>query len=391
MFDQPRRPHLDKGLVPEDLKNLIVRRVTRLSDRAGQALAVAAVAGPQFAVDIVEAVAGLPAEELLAAVEEAEVAGIIVEDGDEVGLYRFSHALVRDALYAQLSALRRARMHRRVGEALETLRDNDGDGFVAELALHFCLGSPRDARAVQYARRAGDRAMGQLAFEQAADAYLAALDVQSHLSSPGVEDHSEVLALQVQTVLALARAGATDRAQERFESFGLGARDLAGAPPGIAEDVAALQARLTKDRGLAACGPEREALAQESAALYEQIFDRLQRPYACINAATMWLVAGDPLRSTMLAKVARRLAAETATIAAPDSYWLAATEAEAALLLDDIEGAAEALARAVAQPTADVTTRMVTRKQLELVCATKGIDAAVLGALSVAGDVIRSV
>jgi hypothetical protein len=105
----------------------------------------------------------------------------------------------------------------------------------------------------------------------------------------------------------------------------------------------------------------------------------------------MWLVAGDPLRSTMLAKVARRLAAETATIAAPDSYWLAATEAEAALLLDDIEGAAEALARAVAQPTADVTTRMVTRKQLELVCATKGIDAAVLGALSVAGDVIRSV
>jgi DNA-binding SARP family transcriptional activator len=390
-FDHPRRPHLDKGLVPEDLKNLIVRRVTRLSDRAGHALAVAAVAGPRFAVDIVEAVAGLPGEELLAAVEEAEVAGIIVEDGDEVGLYRFSHALVRDALYAQLSALRRARMHRRVGEALETLRDNDADGFVAELALHFCLGSPRDARAVHYARRAGDRAMGQLAFEQAADAYLAALDVQSHLSSPGVEDHSEALALQVQTVLALARAGATDRAQERFESFGLGARDLAGAPPGIAEDVAALQARLTKDRGLAACGAEREALARESAALYEQIFDRLQRPYACINAATMWLVAGDPLRSTRLAKAARRLASETATIAAPDSYWLAATEAEAALLLDDIEGASEALARAVAQPTADVTTRMVTRKQLELVCATKGIDAAVLGALSVAGDVIRSV
>ena len=390
LFNRALPPRIGDWVLPDDLNDLIARRVTRLSDQTGRALAVAAVTGPFFDIDVVEAAAGLSEEELLSALEEAEAAGVIVENPDAGGTYRFSHALVRDALYQRVSAARRARLHRRVGEALEARHEYDLDPYVAELARHFSLASPPDRRAIEYASRAGARAMAQLAFHEAAELYLGALEGRARLRHPVEGDEGEELLLQVQAVLALARSGDTDRAQEHLELFGLDTRDLLGVAPGTAEDVAALRARLTKDRAFAAEGAERHTLAQEAARLYEQIFDRLQRPYACINAATMWLVAGDDVHSSDLAATALKLAGETPPGAPLDAYWLAATEAEAALLLEDVGRCADALTRAVAQPAADLAARSVTRRQLELVCATKGIQPDVLNPLGIPREV-RSV
>lgn len=191
------------------------------------------------------------------------------------------------------------------------------------------------------------------------------------------------VALRHHVVLTLARTGATDRAYEQWEAFGFEGRALAGEPADLVEDVAALQARLAKDRALAVSGRERRARARLAATLYEEIYRSLGRPYSCINAATMWLLSGDVERSAALARSAWDLCRAIAPASSEDAYWTAATEAEAALLLDDPPAATDALRRAVAAEAADVAKRSTTRKQLVLVCAAKAIDPAVLAALAI--------
>lgn len=198
-------------------------------------------------------------------------------------------------------------------------------------------------------------------------------------------EHPDDLLLQHQTVLALARTGATDRALEVLESSELESK-AAGVSAGLQEDIAALRARLAKDRALSASGTERQARARVAAEQYEATYRRLGRPYSCVNAATMWLVAGDPTRATELAHAARELSRASAAPETPmDAYWAAATEAEVALLLDDPASAERALARAAIEGAGDLAAVSVTRKQLLLICGLKGLDAGVLASLAVPG------
>ena len=137
------------------------------------------------------------------------------------------------------------------------------------------------------------------------------------------------LALQYQAVLALARAGAIDRAGELVRTFGFDRPHATALAPDLAEDLAALAARLAKDRALASVGAERTARARQAAESYEAIYRRMGRPYTCINAATMWLVAGEGDRAKELAFVASDLCARATPSSREDEYWLAATQAEA--------------------------------------------------------------
>ena len=62
--------------------------------------------------------------------------------GRAPGRYSFSHALIRETLYGELSTLRRVRLHRRIGEALEDLYAAKADAHLAELAFHFFEADP---------------------------------------------------------------------------------------------------------------------------------------------------------------------------------------------------------------------------------------------------------
>ena len=167
--------------------------------------------------------------------------------------------------------------------------------------------------------------------------------------------------LQYYAVLSLARAGATDRAEEELERFGFDGHTQPGTSAVLAEDVATLRARLAKDRALAASGSQRLARARRAAELYEAIFLRLRRPYACINAATMWLLAGDDARTAELARSAVNLTRRQTPGSSAESYWVFATEAEAALILGDSAAATEALTRAAAESVDDVAARDLVR------------------------------
>ncbi len=163
--------------LPEGIREVIGRRLATLSERTSQVLTTAAVMGREFRVDVLETVGPLSEDELDEVVEEAVGAHVIAEVPGVYGRCSFTHALIRQTLYDGLTATRRARLHLRVAEALETLEGNVPEPPLAQLAHHFALAPPtRGApKAVEYAERAAQRALGVLAYEEAARLYGVAL------------------------------------------------------------------------------------------------------------------------------------------------------------------------------------------------------------------------
>ena len=105
--------------LPDDVREVISRRLQRLDADAIEWLRVAAVIGRDFDVSLLERVLGVEEDRFLAALDEALAAGLVVESPADPGHYSFSHTLIRETLYEGMSAPRRARLHRRVGTALE--------------------------------------------------------------------------------------------------------------------------------------------------------------------------------------------------------------------------------------------------------------------------------
>lgn len=182
------------------------------------------------------------------------------------------------------------------------------------------------------------------------------------------------------TALALARSGATRPAEELLEKSGLVARS-ASFSDRLAEDVGALWARLTKDRALRAVGGERVQLAQESAERYQSLIDSHQSIYAAVNAATMYLLAGDRQNAGDMARRGLTLL-EGLDSGSKVSYWELVSRAEAHLVLGEPAIAAEAM-KAAAATNPDWAMRATTLRQLQLVCEMNNLGDEVLAELPV--------
>jgi class 3 adenylate cyclase/tetratricopeptide (TPR) repeat protein len=158
----------DLGL-PQSVREVVGRRVARLSEPSRRALGIAAVIGRDFDVDLLAAVLDIGEDELLDLLDEAAAASVINESGDVFGRFTFAHALVNHTLYEDLGRTRRVRLHRRIAEALEELCAGDPGARVTELARHWALAATPDeaAKAAEYARQAGQRALAELAPDEA--------------------------------------------------------------------------------------------------------------------------------------------------------------------------------------------------------------------------------
>ncbi len=203
--------------------------------------------------------------------------------------------------------------------------------------------------------------------------YLQAYDLAARLIESGSAD-PEIRHL---AVLALARSGATIQARRRFEQYGLASIDPNSVPPRLAEDIAALAARLDKDMAFASAGTDRQGWAQRSAARYQAAFERQHGSYPAVNAATMWLVAGDREKAHRAAQAALDELGDADKLSSQDRYWHAATEAEAALVLGETARATEAIARAARVSEGRHAQRAITRHQLGIVCELLDIDPAI--------------
>jgi tetratricopeptide (TPR) repeat protein len=256
--------------------------------------------------------------------DEAVAARFVGEVPGATDHLRFSHALFRDTIYQDLTAPRRILLHRQAGEALEALHAKRLDAHLAELAHHFAAAAPTGtvSKAIGYARRAGDRAALQLAFEEAARLYRIALELIDEDSHTGLLQQCELL-------LALAdvqaRAGEMPQARDTFlQAAGLATQ--AGAAELLARAALGyggrlLYARATDDDPLVALLTRAaESLGPEDSPLRVRVLARHA------NAVSQQLPqTSDSLTAEALAQ-ARRLQ-DPATLAYAISARLYATRA----------------------------------------------------------------
>jgi predicted ATPase len=160
---------MSEMVLPNSVREVISARVRRLGAQAGRVLSMAAVIGRDFDFDLLDAVTDLGQEEVLDVLEDASGAALVREVPDVPGRYSFSHALTQHTLYQGLPAVRRTRAHRRVGEAIEATVGQTPGRRVGELAHHWLSASQpaNAAKAIGYARQAGEAALAALAPDDA--------------------------------------------------------------------------------------------------------------------------------------------------------------------------------------------------------------------------------
>ncbi len=191
-------PAVDELGITEGVREVVGRRVSRLSDDANRVLRMAAVVGTEFELPVVQGAGSIGEEVLFSAVEEAIAARLVLEIPGPAARYRFTHALVRETLYDELSGARRVTLHRRVAEVIEELHAGALDDHLPALAHHWAGGSvpgpvAEPARAVDYAARAGDRALAQLAPDEAVSYYRQALQLLEAAGGPAGAQHCSLM------------------------------------------------------------------------------------------------------------------------------------------------------------------------------------------------------
>jgi hypothetical protein len=166
--------------VPPLLRQVIDGRLKHLEANTLALLQVGAVIGQEVPLDLWQQVTGAGDDALIAALEQGREAGLVEErpGGDA---WRFHHALIREALYADLISLRRRALHRQVADQLIQAASPDPD----VVAHH--LQQASDPRAVEWLRTAGQRAERAYAWLTAVERYEAVLSKLTELDGPASE------------------------------------------------------------------------------------------------------------------------------------------------------------------------------------------------------------
>jgi eukaryotic-like serine/threonine-protein kinase len=220
----PRVTSVSELGIPEGAREVIGRRLSLLSDGCNRMLTLASTMTGGFTWDALKAInPDVPEAQLLDLLEEALATQLISERKEEgAGRYDFTHALIRQTLYEELSTPRRVLLHRQIGEALERLYAANVEPHVTELAHHFYQAAPGGdvEKAIDYARRAGDRSVSLVAWEEAAAHYERALQALELLPI-----HDERRQAELLLALGDALSGGGDR--ERYKEAFARAADVA--------------------------------------------------------------------------------------------------------------------------------------------------------------------
>jgi len=265
--------------IPDGVRETIRHRLAPVPDSTLQLLYTAAVIGREFRIDTLQRVSGADPTELDEALGEAVGCGVIVERPATLGVYGFSHGLIREALYDDLGPQRRGLLHREVGLVLEELYAADPETRLAELAHHFFVAATAGelAKAIDYSVRAGKRAMKLVAYEQAADHFERALQASELQERADLPRRCDLL---LALGSAQSRAGDSRAARETFLRAAGFARRL-DSPDRLAKAALGYGAGMggfefgRVDEGLVALlGEAREALGEEDGPLLARVLGR---------------------------------------------------------------------------------------------------------------------
>jgi len=266
--------------LPQRVRAVIRRRLDHLPGACRRVLTVAAVVGREFDRPLLARLCGIASKALLATIGEACAVGMVVETG---GRLAFAHDVFREVLYDDLGLEQRRRLHGEVAAALEALHAADVELHLGELAHHFLHADPGDARAVDYAVRAAERAARQLGFGEAVR--WCELGLQGLIAAGSTDGRR-----RCNLLLALGanrwKAGQIDRAREAYEEAAVLADGL-GLPDALAR---------------AALGYGGQDLSYDRANEEPRLVQLLERALAVTPPDD------GPLRASLLARLAAALA-----------------------------------------------------------------------------------
>ncbi len=175
-----RRP-LSELHVPRSLHDAVQQRTNELSESARRVLRLAAIAGRRFDFALLQQLTQHDEQQLLTLMKELMAAQLVVEESEE--RFAFRHALTREAIYAELLARERKKLHGTIAETMEQLYASAYEAHLAELAYHFYEAGTWE-KALEYARRAGERAQGLYSLWAAIEHFTRALDAAHNLGKP---------------------------------------------------------------------------------------------------------------------------------------------------------------------------------------------------------------
>jgi len=190
-----RLEELEMG-VPENIRQMITKQITRLSIDDQQVLEAASISGMSFSALAIASALGEDVVKVEARCEElARRKCFLVEhgvgefpDGTVSARYGFIHALYVNTLYDRIPAARRARLHKDMAVRGEIIYGNDAGEIATELAMHFELGHDYK-RAAIYLQKGADKAIRRFAYREAVALSRRGLELLEKL--PGTADRRE--------------------------------------------------------------------------------------------------------------------------------------------------------------------------------------------------------
>jgi len=159
--------------IPDGVRETIGRRLSRLSVAVNDLLRAAAVIGREFDAGVLARMTGVDIAVVIEALDLAVGAGFVETTDRAIQAYRFSHALIRETLYDELTTPERIRFHGLAGDSLASLYPDQTQKRLSQIAHHYfesaALGHMEQA--LDYSVRAGHEAMRLDAYDEAAVHY----------------------------------------------------------------------------------------------------------------------------------------------------------------------------------------------------------------------------
>jgi len=258
--------------VPATVQAILAARIDRLPPEEKRLLDTAAVIGTHFSFALLEAIAEASEEALRQGLTHLQAAEFLYEASLFPDLeYTFKHALTHEVAYGSLLHERRCALHARIVEAIERLYPDRLEEQTERLAHHALRGALWP-RAVQYLRRAGQRAVDRNAFGQVTAYFEEALQALAHLP-PSRETEELRFDLTLGLRYGLGPLGELDRALD-YSRRALTLAEALGDPGRLAHAMNAVTNTLTLSGVAAGAVPQGEralALAETTSDIFLQI------------------------------------------------------------------------------------------------------------------------